>query len=209
MKPTSRVPPAIVVAVVIVAAAAVVAVAAAAVVVAVVASAAASAVVAAAAVVPVEAIGKMDGAAMGVAAMSVAEIAVAAATVRNSLPKVGMDSLPAGRENSLPFHNTMSMFGSRATHNCRPSPTSYRPHVRASTDSRLNPYEIPCSRHHPLIYVFLPSPADPSLHNSESIHKSLTLDLCISLRTPSSICTKDIIISSYNSIILYNLVVMA
>lgn len=163
---------------------------------------------AAAVVVPVVAIGKMNDAVMGVAGIAVAgtavvgtavAAAVAAATARNSSPRADTGSSPVGRASSLPFHNTTLMSDSGVVHNCRPSPTSYRPHVRASTDSRLYPCGIPCSQHHPPICVFLPSPADPSLHNSENTHKSLTLVPCISLRTSSSICTKDVATSSYNS----------
>lgn len=124
---------------------------------------------AAAAVVPVVAIGKMNGAATSVVGIAAAAAAVAAVTARNSSPRTGTGSSSVGRASSPPFRNTTSMSGSEAARNCRPSPTSYRPRVQASTDSRLNPCGIPCSRHHPPVCVFLPSPADPSLHNSENI----------------------------------------
>lgn len=159
---------------------------------AIVVVAAVAVVTAVAVAVPVAAIGKMDGVAMGVAGIAVA--AVAAVTAKNLSSRAGTSSLPVGRASSLPSRNMTLMSGSGAAHNCRPSPTSYHLPVRASTDSRLSPCGIPYSRHHPPICVFLPSPADPSLHNSEKSHKSLTLALCISSRASSSICTKDVVV---------------
>lgn len=109
--------------------------------------------------------GKMNGA-VETNVVAIVPAVVAAATARNPSPWAGTGSLPVGRVSSPPSRNTTSTSGSRAVHNCHPSPTSYRPRVRASTDSRPSPYGIPCSQHHPPICVFLPSPADPSLHNS-------------------------------------------
>jgi hypothetical protein len=94
-------------------------------------------------------------------------------TAENS--RADMDLSSVDRVSSFPFRNMTSTFDSKMIHNRRPSPTNYHLRVQAWTDSRPSPCEIPCSQHHPLICVFLPSPADPSLHNSESISKSLSL----------------------------------
>lgn len=85
---------------------------------------------------------------------------------------------PVDTKSLSPSRNTTSTSGSGAVRNYRPSPTSYPLRVRASTDSRLCPCGIPCSQHLPPICVFLPSPADPSLHNSESMRKIVKLVCC-------------------------------